>query len=342
MLSAPSELLLRNLDLFEQGRWLLVNPTDVDIFNQLDEFNVDGFHQYFDVYQNAQTTDSIQTFGAAIEIADSDECYDGVVIYLPKAKAHFAMLLSNVMDVVKSGGTIAVVGSNDGGIKSVGKQLKTTLGVTQKRDSARHCALWCSPKTDTAESFNIDNYLTVSTYKLNQTEWQIASLPGVFSHDALDVGTQVLLESMPTLSAKQVLDFACGAGVIGCYLAKLQPSLQISFSDINGLALYACQKSCELNELDARIRPSNGLREWQATKFDAIVTNPPFHTGLDTDYQITEQFITAVREHLNGSGHLYLVANRFLPYPKLIDKHLHRQPDLARTNKFSVYHASRH
>ena len=339
MLSAPSKLLLRNLDLFEQGRWLFVNPTDADIFSELNDFDISGFHQYFDVFQQALLINNVQSFGAAIEVADPNELYDGAIIYLPKAKAHFAMLLDNIQSVVKTHGTIAVVGSNDGGIKSIGKILKAKLGIAQKRDSARHCALWCSPNSGSEQSFTLDNYLTVSTHNLGDTSWQVASLPGVFSHGSLDVGTQLLLESMPTITGKQVLDFACGAGVIGCYLAKRQPNLQVSFSDINGLALYACQKSCELNGMTANVKPSNGLNEWHAERFNTIVTNPPFHTGVETDYQITETFIKAVGKHLLTAGQLFLVANRFLPYPELLDKHLQRHADLARSSKFCVYQA---
>lgn len=339
MLSSPSELLLRNTDLFEQGNWLLVNPTDTQIFSDLDEYKVSGFHQYFDVFQATETSQSPQSFGAAIELDSVEQRLDGIVIYLPKSKAHLEMLLDNARSVVKPNGTIAVVGTNDGGIKSVGKRLKQRFEHCQKRDSARHCALWCSPNNGSESQFNIEDYLTTSTYSLDGIEWGIASLPGVFSQAGLDPGTRLLLESLPNKFRNRILDFACGAGVIGCYLTKKRPEVSVSFSDINALALYACQKSCDLNQVTAEIRPSNGLKEWSDKRFQLIVTNPPFHSGIETDYQVTETFIQQAGQHLTERGDLYLVANRFLPYPQLLDKHLSRREDLSRSTKFSVYHA---
>lgn len=339
MLSSQSELLLRNLDLFERGQWMLVNATDTQIFTELKEYDICGFHQYFDVFQAASAHCEKQTFGAAIPSGSSTTIYDGIVIYLPKSKAHLDMLLANVRDVVDANGTIVVVGANDGGIKSIGKRMKQQFGQAQKRDSARHCAIWCSPNKSSPAPFRLDDYIKVNTYSVNQINWQIASLPGVFSHGALDPGTQLLLESLPQKLKPDILDFACGAGVIGCYLGKRQPDITLNFSDINALALYACQRSCELNGLAADIRPSNGLAEWSLQRFQLIITNPPFHSGIATDYEVSEKFIAEAGQHLRKKGDLYLVANRFLAYPELLDKHLNRAADLSRSNKYSVYHA---
>ena len=336
MLSGSSQLLERNQELFAQGEWLLVNPTENAVFDVLDNANVSGFHQYFDVYQTCQNLHQKQYFAALMPKLGAG--FDGVVIYLPKAKAHTQMLIANAMDVVKSNGIIAIVGSNDSGIKSIGKMLKNQFSQVQKYDAARHCALWLV-NNDAQKPFKTEEYEKVSTYIIDDAEWRVCSLPGVFSHDGLDPGTELLLQSIPDVTAAEALDFACGAGVIGSYLALSTPQTKWHFSDINALALYACEKTLQLNEIDAEVKPSNGLSEW-AQRFDVIVTNPPFHTGKQTDYSITETFIVDAKKHLNPAGDVYIVANRFLPYPELIDQHMKRQPDLNRSAKFSVYHAT--
>jgi 16S rRNA (guanine1207-N2)-methyltransferase len=339
VLTAPSELLLRNTELFEQGNWLLVNPTDTAVFNELSDYKVDGFYQYFDQYQNSLNLDGRHIFGAQLTLGESQDLYDGAIIYLPKAKPHLEMLLHNIACVVRKGGTVAVVGSNDAGIKSTGKLLKRHFEVAQKFDSARHCALWTCPNNTETKPFSLTEYESVGDYELNGTEWPIVSLPGVFSHGSLDQGTQLLLDSLPNLESNHILDFACGAGVIGCYIAAKNRDVQLSFSDINALALWACERSCELNNIKAEVIPSNGLGEWHNEKFDIIISNPPFHTGVATDYSITESFVKDAKNHLKPNGELLIVANRFLPYPELIDQHFERQADLAKSNKFSVYHA---
>ncbi|MBT0586896.1 class I SAM-dependent methyltransferase [Alteromonas oceanisediminis] len=340
MLTPSSQVVLRNIDLFQSGRWLLVNPTDPSIFTELADSDIAGFHQYYDQYQLAATAsinaNCPQWFGATIDQTG----FDGAIVYLPKAKAHLDMLLDNLRDVVKPGGTIAVVGSNDAGIKSVGKQLNKHFGSSVKHDSARHCAMWCTTSTANVSPFSIERYLTIQEYDINSHRWPVASLPGVFSHGTLDAGTQLLLENLPLLQGKHALDFACGSGVIGAYIASRQPTISVTFSDVSALALKACEHTAAINGMDADIVASHGLGS-VSKRFDHIVTNPPFHTGVDTDYEITERFIQAVPQHLTARGSLTLVANRFLPYPDAIQQYLHRHADLVRSNKFTVYSAAK-
>ena len=48
--------------------------------------------------------------------------------------------------------------------------------------------------------------------------------------------------------------------------------------------------------------------------FDAIVMNPPFHTGRAADPGLGQAFIAAAASALVPGGRLLLVANRHLPY----------------------------
>ncbi|WP_100643558.1 methyltransferase [Alteromonas facilis] len=335
MLSGADQLLIRNEQLFAEGNWVFINPSDGDVFDALQSNNIDGFHQYYTHFQRCEGKGRHQSFGT--HVAATQDLYDGAVIYLPQSKPQANFLIDNARSVVKAGGTIAIVGGNDSGIKSVGKRLKQTFGEAQKYDAARHCAIWLV-ENPTQFAFNLNKYLKVNTYSLKELSWQVASLPGVFSADGLDPGTELLLSSLPTITGKTCLDFACGAGVVGSYLNLRQPQLKVYYSDINALALYCCEHTLRLNNLEGEVIASNGLNQWQRD-FDNIVSNPPFHSGKETDYSITEQFIRNAKDKLSRQGHLFIVANRFLPYPELIDQNFNRQPDCQRSNKFSVYHA---
>jgi 16S rRNA (guanine1207-N2)-methyltransferase len=48
--------------------------------------------------------------------------------------------------------------------------------------------------------------------------------------------------------------------------------------------------------------------------YDAIVMNPPFHTGRTTDVDLGRAFIHTAAASLKRGGKLLLVANRQLPY----------------------------
>ena len=337
MESGQSQILQRNAELFEQGSWLFLNPVEPQIVEALDNPNISAFYQYFDLFQTASSQQQ-KHFGAAAT-AYKGNAFDGAVVFLSKSKAHTQMLIDNACAIVKQGGTIAIVGSNDSGIKSLGKTLKKQFPSAQKYDSARHCAIWLVQNTE-PRVFNLSEYEQVKTYQCAGMEWQVMSLPGVFSADALDPGSALLLESVDSLNGQNILDFACGAGVIGSFLNLKFPDCKISYSDINALALHACERTLALNGLSGDIKPSNGVKEWQS-QFSHVVTNPPFHTGKATDYAITETFIHDVSGVLEPKGQVTIVANRLLPYPDIISKVLNRLPDVARSNKFCVYHATK-
>ena len=66
-------------------------------------------------------------------------------------------------------------------------------------------------------------------------------------------------------------------------------------SDINALSLFCAEKSAAANGVKANILASNGLQNVEG-KFNAVFTNPPFHTGVKTDYSVTEKFIQSVKQ----------------------------------------------
>ena len=47
---------------------------------------------------------------------------------------------------------------------------------------------------------------------------------------------------------------------------------------------------------------------------DAVVMNPPFHTGRTAEPGLGQAFITAAARLLAPQGQLWMVANRHLPY----------------------------
>lgn len=50
-----------------------------------------------------------------------------------------------------------------------------------------------------------------------------------------------------------------------------------------------------------------------------IISNPPFHDGLQTSFHAAEMLIRGATGHLHVGGKLRIVANSFLPYPALLD-----------------------
>ena len=72
-------------------------------------------------------------------------------------------------------------------------------------------------------------------------------------------------------------------------------------------------------------------------KFDLIVSNPPFHTGIATDYTIAEAFLSNAKQHLTKVGKLSIVANSFLKYPPILEAQFGSFHTVYKNNKFAVY-----
>jgi 16S rRNA (guanine1207-N2)-methyltransferase len=81
----------------------------------------------------------------------------------------------------------------------------------------------------------------------------------------------------------------------------------------------------------------SGARAAPAT-YDAIVCNPPFHTGRARLLRSARHHRSAARA-LRPGGRFYMVANRGLPYEPMLKAHFARFETLADNNKFRVTRA---
>ncbi len=349
-LSSPSQLLIRNKDYFKQGKWGLINPADAYIFECLDNINIVGLHQNFSEYDACiKYAKHKQLFAAAFALNDREEPFDGIVIYLPKSKQQLSMLVDNASSLVKANGIIMIVGENKAGIKSVNKVLEKHGEIVNKLDSAKHCGLVAVTVTRPITTFDLSSYGVQKHYCINDVSVEVFSLPGVFGHKQLDPGTDLLLNQLAHIELKRgnahIYDFACGTGVIGCYLAKMakknepKPAVRkISMSDNSALAVFCSKQTAKLNGFDISVIAADGFAAL-TEKVDLIVSNPPFHKGIKNDYSITEKFIIQAFKHSNQSANIMLVANKFLPYPEMLTKVYGTCNIQAATNQYKVYQA---
>lgn len=132
---------------------------------------------------------------------------------------------------------------------------------------------------------------------------------GVFSKSGLDDATKYLLETytksriLINLKGK-VLDFGCGYGPIGIYIAS-NSYADVDMVDINERALDLAHKNAELNNVDVNIYKSNIYSNVKG-KYDLIITNPPIRVGKAMLHEI----LFGAKDHLNDDGELWLVISK--------------------------------
>jgi len=342
-LTNPSQVLLRNSELLEASMPLLINmPADNFVAEYLSLYpsskltclntNYEEHHYLKEQYPkkiNCIFTSHYQ----------SDAKHDLVVITFPKSKAELGYTLAMINSMLSPDAKVLLIGENKSGIKSCQKLTSNSLSQCNKVDSARHCSLYFGLFNNLYHTFNIDSWFKNYQITIDNTKLTIASLPGVFSQNSLDVGTQVLLGHLPAKMSGKILDFGCGAGVISCFIGKKFPDCDLSLLDVNALALSSAERTLALNGLTGRVFPSNSLSN-VTEKYQHIVSNPPFHQGVKTNYQATETFLNNIKKFIVDKGSITIVANSFLRYQEIMDKAISSSKILAKERGFSIYHCN--
>lgn len=272
----------------------------------------------------------------------TDQSHDAALVFMPKSKGELSLLLVFVNSLISPGAPVYLVGEKKQGIASGAKRLAELGEQTFKVDSAKHCQLWCtrtSPEKGPV-SFQLQDWFEQYTVSIGQEDYDFASIPGVFSYERLDEGSAMLIDSMIEAPAKRIqgrtLDFGCGSGPIGIVAKKRNPDIALEMVDINWLALECAKRSCALNGVEASVYASDGWSDIDG-RFDTVLSNPPFHSGVATEYQTTEHFIRGAYDHMNRYASLMLVANAFLKYPGLIESRFGRCDTLNESSRFKVY-----
>lgn len=324
MISLESQVLQRHHPLFIDKTILFAGGNHDDFSQRIECRSVRNWSCYFDYAKGKSAVDFSAFFSGTADL---------IVYYWMKNKQEVNFQLMQLLAHAPIGQEMLVIGENRCGVRSVEKLLEP-YGEIAKIDSARRCGLYhfCLKKRPhfALQSF----WKTYQSPKLGKLI--IHSLPGVFSANELDAGTDLLLSTVNNRICGQVLDIGCGAGVVGSYINMLNPKTKVIMSDIHAMALESARRTLAENQLQGEVIASDVFSHIQG-KFDLIISNPPFHDGIDTAYRTVSELIQQAKWHLAAGGELRIVANAFLPYPDLLDQYFGCHRVLAKTGKFKVY-----
>lgn len=344
-LNTTSQLLARNEESLT-GKILFANSEDtypLDLNRTADVYVWSQSKTQYDLLQQAGFPAEKLVFSEQWSESTGSE-FDNVVIYQPKAKELLDYLLAALLPLVKIGGKVWLVGDNKSGVKSSMKRLESGLEDVGKVEGAKHCLLYQGYKREEAKPFVFEKWITTWQQEVAGQTLNLCSIPGVFGHGKLDKGTELLLNQldqhrfMSDIAHAKLLDFGSGDGIIALWLFN-KTGVKITALDDSAFALKATELTFAANQASHALSliASNGLKEVKG-RFNYVITNPPFHSGVNTDYSIAEQFFMTVKQHLTLNGELFVVANDFLRYPPILDAALGSHTRLLRDKGYSVYH----
>jgi len=128
---------------------------------------------------------------------------------------------------------------------------------------------------------------------------------GVFSKNAIDYGSRVLLDNFQPEGAKTLLDVGCGYGTLALTLAK-KYGLKATLVDVNSRALDLAKKNADKNNIEVNDIFLSNIYDNVEGKFDAIISNPPIRAGKEVVHTI----LSDAYEHLNDDGNLTIVIQK--------------------------------
>jgi 16S rRNA (guanine1207-N2)-methyltransferase len=257
--------------------------------------------------------------------------YALAVVRLPKGKQAFRTLIQALAHRLLPDGTLWVHGGNDEGIKSAGKVLSERFRDVESVLGKRHCRVWrARGLTEVPPAPSPEPY----RYEVGGQVLEGVSWPGLFAHGHLDPATQALLERLPTFDGR-VLDFGCGAGVIGQFIHQ-RDGLPVDMSDVDALAVDTARRNVPAANviLQEGVPPDTG-------RYRAIVSNPPLHRGKDMEPGPLRALIDQAPRRLGRSGELWITTQGAVPLRERLQERFPKVELVHKDRRFTVWRAVR-
>lgn len=256
-----------------------------------------------------------------------------IIVQGTKQKEETYGLIANAWDKAEAGGPIQIIQPNDLGGKSLEKKLLSVFsdGISESKNKSRYITITkTNNEPDVLEEWRSYNELQFVD------DIGFYSMPGIFGWNKIDKGSTLLLNYLPDLKGTGS-DFGCGYGYLTKNILKGNGDIQKLYAfDNDGRAVEACRKNVTDNRavIDVAdcIQPITSLPQ-----LDFIIMNPPFHDGSVEDRALGQKFIENAAHHLKPKGHLYMVANRHLPYEKTLSRYFKNFETLYEDSTFKIF-----
>lgn len=257
-----------------------------------------------------------------------------IALRLAKARREQDMHLALMARRLADGGEIRLYGFKDEGIVSNARRLGQWFETVEELDNKHRVRVirlaGPKPALPTPKSWARSSRLS-----LNGIEREWISYPGLFAHERLDPGTQLLLDHLPPVGPEDsVLDVGCGDGILSAGLRARDPqgTPAITLLDHDALALEAARHN--VPGAKAVLADSvEGLDE----QFRWVISNPPIHLGVSEDHGFLDQLITALPRLLSADGEARLVLQHRLPLDRQVAAAGLRGGVLAHTGAYRIW-----
>lgn len=259
--------------------------------------------------------------------------YDGALILCGKHRGENENRITEALEHVGEQGWIVVAGGKEDGIQALRKRLGPLMPAIEALPKYHGWAVWFRRPED------IGAALAALKAPPVLVEGRFETAPGMFSHDRIDPGSELLASRLPTDFDGNAADFGAGWGYLSAMLAERSPKtsrIDLFEAEFNALEHAKRNLSTIVPRLEARFFWQDLVSEPVKEKYDLALLNPPFHDGHIADPGLGQALVRVAANSLRGGGRLMLVANRGLPYESILSEVLRESGELCRNARFKV------
>lgn len=315
----------RALFLPETGEIAVFSPGAADDLSPLPKAQVrvvQGFWPDHDAFVKAG-------YGVTVEPGGP---YAAALVCLPRAKAEARAMIAAAAACVVPGGPVLVDGQKTDGVDSLLREARARGPVSDPVNKAHGKLFWFA-----ADAARFADWAVQSGPQT--IEGGFVTGPGVFSADGVDPGSLALGQALATRLGGRVADFGAGWGYLASEILKRDGVREVHLIEADHASLAAARLN--ITDPRARFHWADVTRFKPVQKFETVVMNPPFHLGRDADPGLGAAFIRAAAAMLVPSGVLWMVANRHLPYERVLAEAFRDVEDLPPVAGYKLTRASR-
>ncbi|WP_395683593.1 class I SAM-dependent methyltransferase [Dokdonella sp.] len=251
----------------------------------------------------------------------------GLVLLLPPRQRDEARaLFAQAVRLAGNGGIVVACQPNNEGARSGEADLARLVGNVQSLSKHKCRVYWSRIDVARVDNALLDEWQALDAPRpIAGGNW--LSRPGLFAWDRVDAASALLVEHLPRDLRGRVADLGAGYGFLAAEVVR-------RCAAVEAIDLYEAEQRAEE---PARANLERACRDtgrdvaftfrWHdvtrglGDRYDAIVSNPPFHQGRADQPELGRAFIEVAADALQSSGVLWLVANRHLAYEATLAAH---------------------
>lgn len=252
-----------------------------------------------------------------------------VLVVLPRARAEAQALVARAVAMAEA--LVIVDGQKTDGVDAMLKALKARADLQGPVSKSHGKIAWFAAQGD------FSDWQADATPAPGAHGFMTA--PGTFSADGPDPASVLLADTLPAKLGGAVADLGAGWGYLSARLSDHAKIATLDLVEADAVALDCARRN--VTDPRAGFHWDDATAWGKAKSLDAVVMNPPFHTGRAADPALGRAFIDNAARLLKPSGVLWMVANRHLPYEATLRARFGRVETRADKDGFKVIEAGR-